>query len=37
MVRMSRKESIFDGLYTKEDIVYNLPVEDEDNIDEEVS
>ena len=34
---MSRKEAIFDGLNTKEEIVDDLPVEDEDNIKEEVS
>ena len=34
---MSRKEAIFDGLSTKEDIVDDFPVEDEDNIEEEVS
>ena len=34
---MSSKEAIFDGLYTKEDIVDDLPVEDEDSIEEEVS
>ena len=33
---MSRRESIFDGLYTKEDIVYDFPVENEDNPEEEV-
>ena len=32
MVRMSRKEAIFDVLYTKEDIVYAFPVDDEDNL-----
>ena len=37
MVRMSRKEIIFDGLSTKEYIVDGLPVDDEDNIEEEVS
>ena len=37
MVRMSRKEAIFDGLSTKEDIVDTFPVDDEDNIEEEVS
>ena len=37
MVRMSRKESVFDGLSTKEDIVYAFPVEDDDNTEEEVS
>ena len=36
-VRMSRNEVKFDGLYTKEDIVDDLPVDDEDNIYEEVS
>ena len=34
---MSRKEATFDGMYTKEDIVDDLPVENEDNIEEEVS
>ena len=34
---MSRKEAIFDGLYTNEDIVDYFPVYDEDNIEEEVS
>ena len=35
---MSRKEAIFDGLYpTKEDIVDDFPVDDEDNIEEEES
>ena len=34
---MSRKEAIFDGLSTKEDIVDDFPVDDEDNIEEEVS
>ena len=33
---MSTNEAIFDVLSTKEDIVDDLPVEDEDNIDEEV-
>ena len=33
-VRMSRKESIFDGMSTKEDIVDDFPVDDEDNIGE---
>ena len=37
MVIMSRKEAIFYGLYTKEGIVDDLPVDDEDNIEEEVS
>ena len=37
MVRISRKEAIFDGLYTKEDIVDALSIADEDNIGEEVS
>ena len=27
MVRMSRKEAIFEGLYTKEAIVYAIPVD----------
>ena len=34
---MSRKEAMFDGMSTKEDIVDDLPVENEDNIEEEVS
>ena len=34
---MSRKEATFDGMYTKEDIVDDLPVDDEYNIEEEVS
>ena len=34
---MSRKEATFDGMYTKEDIVDDLPVENEDNIEEDVS
>ena len=34
---MSRKEAIFDGLSTKDDIVDDLPVYDEDNIEEEES
>ena len=37
MVRMSRKEAIFDGMSMKEDIEDTLPVDDEDNIEEEVS
>ena len=37
MVSMSRKEAIFDGMYTKEDIVDALPVENKDNTEEEVS
>ena len=36
-VRISRKEAIFDGMSTKEDIVDDLPVDNEDNIEEEVS
>ena len=37
-VRMFRKEAIFDSLYlTKEKIVDDLPVEYEDNIEEEES
>ena len=34
---ISRKEAIFDGLSTNEDIVDDFPVDDEENIDEEVS
>ena len=34
---MSSKEAIFDGLSTKEDIVDDFCVDDEDNIEEEVS
>ena len=34
---MSRKEAIFDCLSTKEDIVDDFPVYDEDNIEDEVS
>ena len=37
MVRMSRKESIFYGMSTTEDIVDDLPVDDEDKIKEELS
>ena len=37
MVRMSRKEAIFDGLSTKENTVDTFLVDDEDNIEEEVS
>ena len=37
MVRMSRKEAIFYGLSTEEDIVDAIPVGDEDNIEGEVS
>ena len=37
MSRMSRKESIFDGMSTKEYIVDALPVEDEEKIEEKVS
>ena len=37
MVRVSRKEAIFDGLSTKEDIVDAFHVDDEENIEEEVS
>ena len=33
----SRKEAIFDGLYTKEEIVDDLPVVDEYNIEKEDS
>ena len=36
-VRMSRKEATFDGMYTNEDMVDDFPVDDEENIDEEVS
>ena len=36
-VRISRKEAIFYGMSTKEDIVDDLLVEDEDKIEEEVS
>ena len=36
-VMMTRKEAIFDCLSTKEDIVDDFPVENEDNIEEEVS
>ena len=34
-VRISRKEAIFDSLSTKDDIVDDSPVDDEDNIEEE--
>ena len=34
---MSRKEAIFDGMYTKKEIVDDFPVDDEDNIEEEES
>ena len=34
---ISRKEAIFDGLSTKEDIIDDFPVDNEDNIEEEVS
>ena len=37
MVRMSRKAAIFDGLFTKEDIVNAFHVDDEYNIEDEVS
>ena len=37
MVRTSRKEAIFDGMSTKEEIVDAFPVEDEENIEEEFS
>ena len=37
MVRMSRKEAIFDGLYTKEDIVDAFHVDDKDITEGEVS
>ena len=36
MVRMSRKEAVFDVLYTKEDIVDATHVADEDNLEGEV-
>ena len=36
MVRMSRKEDTFDGLYTKETIVDSTPVEYEDNLEGEM-
>ena len=36
MFRMSRREAIFDGLFTKEDIVDGFHVDDEDSIEEEV-
>ena len=32
MARMDRKKAIFDGLYTKKDVVDAFPVENEDNI-----
>ena len=34
---MSRNEAIFDGIYTKEGIVDDFPVDDENNIEKEVS
>ena len=34
---MYRKGAIFDGMYTKDEIVDDLHVDDEDNIEEEVS
>ena len=37
MVRMSRKEAIFDVLYTKEDTVDALPVDKEDKLEGVVS
>ena len=37
IIRISRNKAIFDGMYTKEDIVDDLPVDDEDNIEEKVS
>ena len=37
MVRISRKEAIFDVISTKEDIVDTLNVDNEDNTEEEVS
>ena len=37
MVVMSRKESVFDGMSTKEDIIDGVTVENEENIEEEVS
>ena len=36
MLRMSRKEAIFSGMSTKEDIVDYIPVENEDNLEGEV-
>ena len=36
-VMMYRKDAIFDGMPTKEDIVDDLPIDDEENIEEEVS
>ena len=36
-VRMSRKDVIFDGVYTKEEIVDALPFDYKDNIEEDVS
>ena len=33
---MSRKEAVFDGISTKEDIVGDFPVDNEYNIEEEV-
>ena len=32
MVRMSKKEAKFGGMYTKEAIVYAILVEDEENL-----
>ena len=34
---MSRKEAIFDGMFTKEDTVDDFPVDDENNIEEKDS
>ena len=34
---MSRKEAMLDGMSTKEDMVDDLHVDDEDNIEEEMS
>ena len=34
---ISRKEAIFDGLSTNEDIVDDFPVDDEDNLEGEAS
>ena len=36
MVRMSRKDDIFDGMSTKEAVVDDIPVDDEDNLEGEV-
>ena len=37
MVRMSNKEAIFDGIYTREVMVDAFPVDDEENLEGEVS